>query len=101
MGGHFRLALRQVASLAEAFGAFEGRLVCTVPANGVALRESDLRGRLGWIFGAEGRGLSEATARRAHLRVTVPMARGTESLNVAAAAAICFYEAFSRPGAGS
>jgi RNA methyltransferase, TrmH family len=65
------------------------------------LRESDLRGRLGWIFGAEGRGLSEATARRAHLRVTVPMARGTEPLNVAAAAAICFYEAFSRPGAGS
>jgi len=30
--------------------------------------------------------------------VTIPMAAGTESLNVAAAAAICLYESFSRSG---
>ena len=33
-------------------------------------------------------------------RVTIPMAGG-ESLNVAAAAAICLYEAFSTSAAGS
>jgi TrmH family RNA methyltransferase len=40
--------------------------------------------------------LSEEIIRRADLRVTIPMAAGTESLNVAAAAAICLYESFSR-----
>ena len=51
---------------------------------------------MGWIFGAEGRGLSEETLRKVALRVTIPMKPGTESLNVAAAAAICFYESFAR-----
>lgn len=101
MGGHFRLAIRQVASLEKEFDGFSGTLVCTVPANGIALREAALRGRVGWIFGAEGTGLSEPTLQRAELRLTVPMAGGTQSLNVAAAAAICLYEAFSRPAAGS
>jgi TrmH family RNA methyltransferase len=56
---------------------------------------------LGWIFGAEGRGVSDELARRADVKVTIPMAAGTESLNVAATAAICLYAAFSRPGARS
>jgi len=37
----------------------------------------------------------------AALRVTIPTGPGTESLNVAAAAAICLYEAFSRRAGGS
>jgi TrmH family RNA methyltransferase len=101
MGGHFKLAVRQVASLDKEFDAFDGTLLCTVPAKGLALRKADLRGRIGWIFGAEGSGISEELARRAEVKVTIPMAAGTESLNVAAAAAICLYEAFSRPGARS
>jgi TrmH family RNA methyltransferase len=101
MGGHFKLAIRHAVSLDKEFDAFSGTLVCTVPASGVSLREADLDGRLGWIFGAEGRGVSERAARRAKVKVTIPMAAGTESLNVAATAAICLYEAFSRPGARS
>jgi TrmH family RNA methyltransferase len=101
MGGHFRLAIRQVASLEPEYDAFDGTLACTVPASGVSLRGADLRGRLGWIFGAEGRGLSEVTLARVRLKLTIAMAPGAESLNVAAAAAICLYEAFSRPGARS
>lgn len=96
MGGHFKLAIRQAPSLEKELQAFSGTLVCTVPANGIALREAELRGRLGWIFGAEGGGISETVARRARLKVTIPMAPATESLNVAAAAAICLYEAFGR-----
>ncbi len=99
MGGHFKAAIRQVASLLEELESFGGTLVCSVPAGGVPLREADLRGRLGWIFGAEGRGISESAARHAHIKVTIPMAARNESLNVAAAAAICLYEAFSRPAA--
>jgi len=62
----------------------------------VPIRTADLSGRIGWIFGAEGRGVDAALAARASLRVTIPIRAGVESLNVAAAAAICFYEASAR-----
>jgi len=96
MGGHFKLRLRQVADLEKALAAFPGKLVCTVPLEGIAIGKAGLGGRLGWIFGAEGRGVSEALARRAAMRVTIPMAAGSESINVAAAAAICLYEGFAK-----
>ena len=44
------------------------------------------------LVGAEGPGLTERTMRVADLRVRVPMSRGTDSLNVATAAALGFYE---------
>ena len=94
MGGHFKLALRQVADLEKELADFPGTTLCTVLNGGMPLKRLERRGRLGWIFGAEGKGVSEAVARRAAMKVTIPMAPGTESINVAAAAAICLYEAF-------
>jgi tRNA G18 (ribose-2'-O)-methylase SpoU len=44
------------------------------------------------LVGAEGPGLTEHTMRVADLRVRIPMSRGTDSLNVATAAAMAFYE---------
>ncbi|BDX30353.1 rRNA methyltransferase [Mycobacterium antarcticum] len=44
------------------------------------------------LVGAEGPGLSERTMRASDVRVRIPMARGTDSLNVATAAALAFYE---------
>lgn len=44
------------------------------------------------LVGAEGPGLSRAALRAADLRVRIPMSRGTDSLNVATAAALAFYE---------
>jgi len=96
MGGHFRLGIRQVEDLPRELAAFEGTLVCTVPRGQTPLRAAELKGRLGWIFGSEGRGISEAVLRLARMRVAIPTAAGTESLNVAAAAAVCLYEAFCR-----
>jgi TrmH family RNA methyltransferase len=97
-GGHFKLAMRQVPDLGKAVEGFDGTVLCTVLSGGVPLREAELKGRLGWIFGAEGQGVSKQAAQFAHSRVTIPMKRGTESLNVAAAAAICLYEGFRRAG---
>jgi TrmH family RNA methyltransferase len=100
MGAHFGLRIAQHPDLAEAVARFAGTTVCAVPATGVVLASIDLRGRVGWIFGAEGRGVSAALAMRATLRASIPMAPGAESLNVGAAAAICFYEqARQRAGA--
>ncbi|MDT5153743.1 MAG: hypothetical protein QOI01_5476 [Mycobacterium sp.] len=44
------------------------------------------------LVGAEGPGLTEQTMRASDVRVRIPMARGTDSLNVATAAALAFYE---------
>jgi tRNA G18 (ribose-2'-O)-methylase SpoU len=44
------------------------------------------------LVGAEGPGLTETVMRISDLRVRIPMARGTDSLNVATAAALAFYE---------
>ncbi len=96
MGGQFKLALRQVPDLANALEGFEGSILCTVLTGGIPLHEAQLNGRLGWIFGSEGRGISAAVLRLARMRVAIPTAAGTESLNVAAAAAVCLYEAFCR-----
>jgi tRNA G18 (ribose-2'-O)-methylase SpoU len=44
------------------------------------------------LVGAEGPGLSPAALRLSDVRVRIPMSRGTDSLNVATAAALAFYE---------
>jgi TrmH family RNA methyltransferase len=94
MGGHFRLAITQDADLTSALSAFRGPTVSTVPRGGTPLHQADLSGRIAWIFGAEGRGVSDALSARVPLRVSIPMPGGAESLNVGSAAAICLYETF-------
>jgi tRNA G18 (ribose-2'-O)-methylase SpoU len=44
------------------------------------------------LVGAEGPGLTERAMRATDMRVRIPMSRGTDSLNVATAAALAFYE---------
>ncbi|OFZ99894.1 MAG: hypothetical protein A2Z64_06250 [Betaproteobacteria bacterium RIFCSPLOWO2_02_67_12] len=92
MGAHFALRIGSRIDLAAAFERFAGTIVCTVARGGAPIAQADLRGRIGWLFGGEGQGVSEALAARSDLRVTIPMPGAAESLNVAAAAAICFYE---------
>jgi TrmH family RNA methyltransferase len=86
------MAIQESADLAAAIGQFGGTVACTVARGGLALKDANLSARIGWIFGAEGQGVSASLAARAQLKVTIPMPGGAESLNVAAAAAICFYE---------
>jgi len=72
---------------------FSGIRVATVAAQGLSPDEVDLRGRVALLFGAEGAGLTEALVRAADVRVSIPMARGIESLNVGAAAAVLLLSA--------
>ena len=44
------------------------------------------------LVGAEGPGLTQLAMRASDMRVRIPMSRGTDSLNVATAAALAFYE---------
>lgn len=101
MGAHFVLALYEdVAAdqLADAFAA--ERLAAD--AHGT---ESLYAGDWGaaptvWLFGAEGSGLTAATAMLAQRRLRIPIDPQVESLNVAAAAAICLFEQRRRRGQG-
>ena len=48
--------------------------------------------RVAILVGAEGPGLTERAMRASDMRVHIQMSRGTDSLNVATAAALAFYE---------
>jgi tRNA G18 (ribose-2'-O)-methylase SpoU len=50
------------------------------------------RARPALLLGAEGAGLSPVALKAADARVVIPMRRGVDSLNVAAAAAVAFWE---------
>ena len=56
--------------------------------------------RVAVLVGAEGPGLTEKAMRASDARVRIPMARGTDSLNVATAAALAFYERVRRVDGG-
>jgi RNA methyltransferase, TrmH family len=58
----------------------------------LALPDADLTGPTAWLLGSEAHGLPAEVVARADARVLIPMAGSAESLNVAAAAAICLYQ---------
>ena len=92
-GAHFGLALRETDDLIAAVDGFAGLSVATLASGGESLYALDLKGPVAWILGNEGAGVSPALAAAAKARATIPMAAVTESLNVAAAAAVCLFEA--------
>jgi RNA methyltransferase, TrmH family len=57
-----------------------------------SLDVADLSAPTAWLFGPESQGLPAELAAMAAERVSIPMSGGAESLNVAAAAAICLYQ---------
>jgi RNA methyltransferase, TrmH family len=92
MGAHFALRLYEQADLAAVARSFDGRLVATSQRAAQAVFDADLKGRTGFLFGNEGAGLSAGLLKAAHVAVSIPMPGTAESLNVAAAAAICLFE---------
>ncbi len=69
-------------------------LALTPAADAVPLQRLDAtrRARAALLLGAEGPGLSQHALASSDVRVSIPMRRGVDSLNVAAAAAVAFWE---------
>jgi TrmH family RNA methyltransferase len=67
----------------------------------VPLDDADLAAPTAWLFGSEAHGLSAGIAEQADIRVSIPMSGSAQSLNVAAAAAICLYQSARAARAGS
>jgi tRNA (cytidine/uridine-2'-O-)-methyltransferase len=74
-------------------GALPGRLVLFTTAGGTPLPEARFEPGDTLLFGSESRGAPEAVHARADLRVRIPQAAGTRSLNLAVAAGIAAAEA--------
>jgi len=98
MGAHFALALVEGAAIDDV-AALGVPVVGTHLRDAQWLHETALPRPLAWVFGHEGQGMSEAVTAACTLRVRIAQPGGEESLNVAAAAAMCLYEsARQRPG---
>ena len=91
-GAHFGLCIREQADLAGFLKHYSGNPVATVARDGASLYALDLRQPVAWLFGNEGAGLAPELVALAKRRSTIPLAAGSESLNVAAAAAVCLFE---------
>ncbi|HET7765545.1 MAG TPA: RNA methyltransferase [Burkholderiales bacterium] len=103
MGAHFYLSIYEGVDLAEVARSFAGRIIATAPRASTSLFDLDLKGEVAWLFGNEGAGLSSRAKGMATIQARIPMPGQAESLNVAAAAAICLFEQIrqraSRPAA--
>ncbi|MDP2961520.1 MAG: RNA methyltransferase [Sulfurimicrobium sp.] len=92
MGAHFHLPIREGVNLVEIAENFVGDVVVTSLQAEVDLFELDLGGPVAFVIGNEGAGVSPSLQQAATQRVRIPMPGAMESLNAAAAAAICFFE---------
>ncbi len=77
------------------------RVLATTVDGELCLDDADLTAPTAWLFGAEAHGLSALLAEQADNRVTIPMSGSAQSLNVAAAAAICLYQSARAQRAGA
>ncbi len=92
MGAHFMLEIHERTDLLALARGFDGKVVAASFHAGQTIYDTDLRGKVALVFGNEGAGLSPALAGAAHELVAIPMPGPVESLNVAAAAAVCLFE---------
>lgn len=91
-GAHFALNIREGVDLAVFLREYRGVSVAAVAHDGIPLYELDCAAPTAWLFGNEGAGIAPELVAAARRRATIPLAPGSESLNVAAAAAVCLFE---------
>lgn len=92
MGAHFLLRIHERSDLVEVAQAFKGKVIATTLNAKMSLYQTQLTGPIAFVFGNEGAGLPNAVLQASSEQVSIPMLDGTESLNAAAAAAVCFFE---------
>ena len=98
MGAHFALHLVEGVIVSE-LDSLGITLIATSSHAAQALHELTLPAPCAWVFGHEGQGVAEPLMQRCGLTVRIAQPGGEESLNVAAATAICLYESV-RQGLG-
>lgn len=86
----------QVTNLARCLRDLKERGIWLVGLDGYAdqtLHETDLKGPLAIVMGAEGQGLRRLSKEHCDFLVNIPMVGSVESLNVSVATGVCLFEA--------
>jgi len=97
MGAHFQMTIRQGVNAKQAIDACRLRgfhLLSTAnQPDAVSLYSAELQLNqpIAWVFGQEGDGVAQEFLSQAQV-VVIPQTAAVESLNVAVAAGICFFE---------
>lgn len=92
MGAHFVVEIFENVDLAA---LVRGAAIPVLATSGYAKQrvyEIDLRQPVAWLFGHEGQGVADDLLGLATHQVVIPHLGQIESLNVAACAAVCFFE---------
>lgn len=90
-GAQLFLPLIERADLLQVADQFAGQVFAT-SMQGDSIFSTDMRAACALVMGNEGAGISAELLQKAHARVAIPMQANVESLNVAAACAICLFE---------
>jgi TrmH family RNA methyltransferase len=99
MGAHFVLEIFENVDLAELIRHSQTAVLAMSGYAEQKLYDVDLRQPVGWLLGHEGQGVAADLMALATHQVVIPHAGQVESLNVAAAAAVCFFEQLRQRGA--
>ncbi len=92
MGAHFQIAIHEAVNLPGFLMGFQGKGIATALDGATDVFSLDLRGQVAWVFGSEGVGVRSDTLSAVSIRAKIPMPGNIESINVAAAAAVCLFE---------
>lgn len=92
MGAQFTIHIYEDSDLVSCVANSKIPVYATALDATDTLYASDLTGPCAWIMGNEGRGISKELLALSLNKITIPQSSGVESLNVAAAAAVCLFE---------
>jgi RNA methyltransferase, TrmH family len=93
MGGHFALSVHEYADLPDIVARFGGITFGASLQAHESLYDHGYCGNVAFAFGNEGSGLSKELTEALHHIIMIPMTGKVESLNAAAAAVVCLFEA--------
>ena len=91
-GAHFHLEIHEDVDLPAWARAYGGRVAVTAAGSGQSLYDTDLSAPIAIAVGNEGSGISPALESASAMTLSIPMPGRFESLNAAAAAAVCLFE---------
>ncbi|HYD81411.1 MAG TPA: RNA methyltransferase [Paucimonas sp.] len=92
MGAHFLLRIFEHVDLHDLIGNAAVPVLATSSHAERSIHDADLKRDVAWLFGHEGQGVAEDLLGLADERLAIPHLGPVESLNVAASAAVCFFE---------
>jgi TrmH family RNA methyltransferase len=92
MGAHFVVDIYENSDLSALIQAASIPVIATSSHAKQTIFEYDLSKKFAWLFGHEGQGVSAELLACASVQLAIPHDPAMESLNVAASAAVCFFE---------